>query len=77
MAEAMGDMADKIGGRLYKTFIRECTALKETQSVQQDIFAYAPKSNAAEGSARPLDLKITGGMTKWELRVLSGILTLY
>jgi chromosome partitioning protein len=48
MAEAMGDIADKIGGKLYKTFIRECTALKEAQSLQQDIFAYAPKSNAAE-----------------------------
>jgi chromosome partitioning protein len=48
MAEAMRDAAEKIESKLYKTYIRECTALKEAQAVQRDIFTYAPKSNAAE-----------------------------
>lgn len=32
---------------LYRSTIRECTALKEAQAVKQSIYAYAPKSNAA------------------------------
>jgi chromosome partitioning protein len=34
--------------KLYSTPIRECTAIKEAQALQQDIFTYAPKSNAAK-----------------------------
>lgn len=48
------DMADKItaaarqcGTRVFNTRIRECTALKEAALVQQNIFQYAPRSNAA------------------------------
>ena len=35
------------GTKLFKTAIRECTALKEATLTQQSIFKYAPKSNAA------------------------------
>jgi chromosome partitioning protein len=47
MAEAMRDAAERIEGKLYKTHIRECTALKEAQAMHRDIFSYAPRSNAA------------------------------
>jgi chromosome partitioning protein len=47
ITEAMEETANRIGGILYDTHIRECTALKEAQAVQRDIFSYAPKSNAA------------------------------
>ena len=33
--------------RVYKTTIRECTALKEAELMQQSIFDYAPRSNGA------------------------------
>jgi chromosome partitioning protein len=47
MSEAIREAAEKIGGRLYDTYIRECAALKEAQAMRQDIYTYAPKSNAA------------------------------
>ena len=40
--------ADQLGTKLYSTPIRECISLKEAQAMQQDIFTYAPKSNAAK-----------------------------
>jgi len=39
--------ADQFETKLYKTKIRECTALKESQIKQTDIFQYAQNSNAA------------------------------
>lgn len=39
--------AERIQTKLYKTKIRECTAIKESQISQSDIFTYAPESNAA------------------------------
>lgn len=47
IAEMTEDTAEKIGTKVFKTKIRECTALKEAQAMKQDIFSYAPKSNAA------------------------------
>ena len=41
------DLAKTLYTTCYKTPIRECTALKEAQAMKQDIFTYAPKSNAA------------------------------
>ena len=47
----VADMLDKTAKhfqtKLYKTTIRECTAIKESQIKQTDIFKYAPNSNAA------------------------------
>ena len=47
----VADMLDKTAQhfktKLYKTKIRECTAIKESQIKQMDIFEYAPSSNAA------------------------------
>lgn len=43
--------ADQLGTKVYSTPIRECIALKEAQATQQDIFTYAPASNAAKDYA--------------------------
>ena len=47
MADLIAQTAQQLRTKLYTTRIRECTALKEAQAVQQDIFTYAPRSNAA------------------------------
>ena len=47
MAELISQTAAQLHTKLYTATIRECTALKEAQAVQQDIFSYAPRSNAA------------------------------
>ena len=33
--------------KLYNSRIRECTALVEAQATKQNIYSYAPRSNAA------------------------------
>jgi len=38
--------AKELGTKVFDTPIRECTAIKEAQATQSDIFTYAPKSNA-------------------------------
>lgn len=43
--------ADQLGTKVYSTPVRECTAIKEAQATQQDIFTYAPTSNAAKDYA--------------------------
>ncbi len=47
LADVLKAEAAKLGTRLFNTKIRECTALKEAQANQQDIFTYAPNSNGA------------------------------
>jgi chromosome partitioning protein len=47
MQSNLEDLAKKLYTTCYKTPIRECTAIKEAQAMQTDIFSYAPKSNAA------------------------------
>lgn len=48
MRESLEDVASQIGTKVFKTPIRECIAVKEFQALQMDIFAYAPRSNAAK-----------------------------
>ena len=48
MQENLAEVAQKLNTRLFKTPIRECIAVKEAQARQQDIFTYAPRSNAAK-----------------------------
>ena len=40
-------MANGIGSKVFRTPIRECTAVKEAQALQTDIFTYSPKCNAS------------------------------
>lgn len=51
VAESMEAAARKLGTKLCKTRIRECVALREAQASRQDIFSYAPRSNAAQDYA--------------------------
>jgi len=47
-AEDFDKLAADMGTRLYKTYIRDCTAIREAQAQRQSIFEYAPKSSGAE-----------------------------
>lgn len=51
VADRIDAAAAQYGTRLYKTRIRECTALQEAALMQQSIFTYAPRSNAARDYA--------------------------
>lgn len=46
LTETIKAYAGNIGAPLFNTRIRECISIKEARLVQQDIFTYAPKSNA-------------------------------
>lgn len=46
VAELAGQLAAKLGTRVFKTTIRENIAVKEAQISQQTIFSYAPRANA-------------------------------
>ena len=48
MTTLLQQTADQLHTKLYTTKIRECTALKEAQATQQDIFTYSSRSNASE-----------------------------
>lgn len=45
IAQKLDETADQLGTTLFRTTIREGTAIKESQAMQQDIYAYAPRSN--------------------------------
>lgn len=51
MLSNLEDIARQLNTRLYSTPIRECVAVKEAKASQQDIFSYAPRSNAAKDYA--------------------------
>lgn len=46
MVELLEDTAKNLETVVFNTKIRECIAIKEAQATQQDIYSYAPKSNA-------------------------------
>lgn len=48
MQSNLEQAAEMMHTRLYSTPIRECISMKEAQASQQDIFTYAPRSNAAK-----------------------------
>lgn len=48
MQSNLEDAAKQLKTKLYKVPIRECISIKEAQASQQDIFSYAPRSNAAQ-----------------------------
>lgn len=51
MRENLESAAKQLNTTLYSTPIRECISVKEAQAQQQDIFSYAPRSNAAKDYA--------------------------
>ena len=46
VTEMIEQTAQSLNTKVFNTRIRECTALKEAQAVKENIFTYAPKSNA-------------------------------
>lgn len=60
IAEMIEAEAPALKTRVYNTRIRECTAIKEAQALKQDIYTYAPRSNAAK-DYRALLTEIIGG----------------
>jgi chromosome partitioning protein len=46
--EAIEKVAQQLGTKVYKTSVRECVVLRESQAQKQSIFSYAPKSHAAK-----------------------------
>ena len=46
MRSNLEDTAKELGTRVFDTPIRECTAIKEAQATQSNIYTYAPRSNA-------------------------------
>lgn len=46
VAEMLEQTAQSLNTKLYKSKIRECTALVESQATRQTIYRYAPRSNA-------------------------------
>lgn len=58
-ADMIGQAAEQMGSRLYTARIRECTAIKEAQACREDIFTYAPHSNAAADYAALIDEILT------------------
>lgn len=55
VAVMMEEAARNLGTKLYETRIRECTAVKEAQAMQESILDYAPKSNAAQDYMNLID----------------------
>ena len=48
MQSNLEEAAAQLKTSLYSTPIRECVSIKEAQASQQDIYSYAPRSNAAK-----------------------------
>ena len=48
IAEMMNQAAEKMDTKVYDTRIRECTAVKESQAVREDIYTYSPRCNASK-----------------------------
>lgn len=51
VAGILESTAEQLDTKLYKSYIRECTAVIESQATRNNIFSYAPKSNAAQDYA--------------------------
>lgn len=48
MKESLEEFAEKLGTRVFTSYIRKNDKVKEAQCMRKDIFSYAPKSNAAK-----------------------------
>lgn len=48
MKQNLETIATQLGTKVFKTPIRECTAIKEAQATQTDIYSYSPRSNASK-----------------------------
>lgn len=48
LTQMIEDTAKQMSTKLFKTKIRECIAVKEAQTMKENIFDYAPNSNASK-----------------------------
>lgn len=48
MKDNLEALAKEIGSKTFATPIRECSAIKEAQATQTNIYSYAPRSNASK-----------------------------
>lgn len=48
VAEMAGQLAAKLGAKVFKTTIREAVAVREAQISQQTLYSYAPKATATK-----------------------------
>ena len=48
LAEKLTQLAEQSGAKVFQSRIREATAVKEAQLLQQDIYSYAPKATATQ-----------------------------
>lgn len=60
VAEMLEHTADQLRTKLFSSKIRECTALVEAQATKQNIYSYAPRSNAAADYKALVDEIIKG-----------------
>ncbi len=60
VTELIEQTAAELKTTVFKTKVRECTALKEAQAMKQDIFTYAPKSNATADYTAIIDEILKG-----------------
>lgn len=61
MSKQIQDVALGMGTKVFESYIRECVAVREACLMQQGIFKYAPRSNAASDYAGFLLELIFGG----------------
>ena len=59
IAELLEEAAKDMGTTVFKSRIRECTAIVEAQAMRKSIFEYAPRSNAAKDYAALVDEVVT------------------
>jgi len=60
VADLAGQLAEKIGTKLFKTTIREAIAVKEAQISQQSLFQYAPKAKVTDDYTKFIEELIKG-----------------
>jgi chromosome partitioning protein len=60
VAEMLEHTADHLHTKLFSSKIRECTALVEAQATKQNIYSYAPRSNATADYKALVDEIIKG-----------------
>lgn len=55
MKSNLEEIAQSLDTKVFTTPIRECISIKEAQAMQQDIFSYAPRSNASKDYTSLID----------------------
>lgn len=65
VAELAGELAQRMGTKVFKSTIREAIAVKEAQISRQSLYSYAPRANVTEDYTRFIE-ELTGDKGKDE-----------